>query len=304
MADYSKFDRGLARWLKDVWAKRRKIKNGVNDEGRTEGAWLIYDLYNDPNIQKEDTKKWRTFQKAVKSLSKQYGVPVQPQGDEWKASEFYHFGPDRLPDGSGNWRVYCHIKSPQHKNWSPPATYVLKRMQASDTRIAKFKIAGPQMSKKRHDSMVIWVNSEADALSLINDLKTRFADNFTGSPPPSVKQVATGLGWAKEPSEDHSSPGVDEVWGTDNHSFGSYLAGVILMALEQSWDLKEKDYVEEVRQFFLNVGINPMNPHQLRTMSWEDVKLLAGVANRRLSGTVIPSLAQSKDSTNVFPMQL
>jgi hypothetical protein len=167
-------------------------------------------------------------------------------------------------------------------------------MREGESReVEKFKVAGPGMSPKRGDQIVAWVNSEAAKDALLKKLQT--FSNFDGTPPPGTKLVSAGLGWSKEPtSEDNGSPAVDEVWGTGSHSFGSYLAGVIYMALEQSWNKTEDKYVEELKEFFLNVGIDPAKPELLRTISWDQLKQMAGVANAKV---VISGIG---GQTNVF----
>ena len=305
MADYSAFDNGIVPWLQKVWTKRRTIEQGVRTTGRDEGAWLVYDCYNDPAADPGETDAWTLFREDVRRLTGEYGIGCGPQrGGKWLPDDFYHFG-DNPRQGKGLWRVYAHVKEPRTYNWTPAAVYCLHVMKSLKLEvIEKFKVAGPGMSKDRGDQIVIWVNSEDAKNSTLESLKQTCAGNFDGSVPPGVKQVVPGLGWSKEPTAaDHGSPAVDEVYGTSRHSFGSFLAGVIYMALEQSWSKTEDDYVKELKAFFLNVGIDPANPHVLRSISWEELKHLAGVGNGNIVRTdgAKPTTV-FKDQTNVFPL--
>jgi len=301
MADYSAFEKGLARWLKAVWANRASIKSSVNSKGRTEGAWCVYDCYNNPASSADEGSRWRKFLKLLVEIETTFSVEGRPQDGDTVPNDFYHFGPASLPPGQGEWRVYAHVKAPRNDHWYEPACLLLKLMASGGSGIAKFKVAGPGMAPDRGDQIVVWTNSEQACKKVLEAL-SRMAEHFDGNVPPSVATVVAGLGWAKEPSGAHSSPAINEVWGTAGHSFGSYLSAIIYMALEQSWNGTEDNYVEEVEEFFLNVGVNPMKPHLLRTMSWDDIVRLAQQANRSLSGTVIPSLASGKDSTKVVPI--
>ena len=281
MADYAAVDKGIVPWLQKVWTDRGKIEQGVRTAGRDEGAWLVYDRYNDPTEDPKETEAWTLFRRDSKRLSREYGIACNPQrGQGWVPNEFYHFGANPRP-GKGLWRIYAHVREPRAYNWTPAAVYCLHVMKALNLEvIEKFKVAGPGLSKDRGDQIVIWLNSEDAKNSTLASLAQSVAGNLDGSVPAGVKQVQAGLGWGKEPTAaEHGSPAVDEAYGTSNHSFGSFLAGVIYLALEQSWRKTEDQYVHELTEFFLNVGIDPANPHVLRTISWEELKHLAGVGN-------------------------
>lgn len=303
MADYSAFDRGIVPWLQKVWNDRHTIKAGVLQDGRTDGAWLIYGHYNDPTVDPSDSEAWKLFRQDAKRLIREYGIGCGPQTGSVIPHDFYHFGNNPRP-GKGLWRIYAHVREPRAYNWTPTAVYCLHMMKSLNLEvIEKFKVAGPGMSKDRGDQIVIWLNSEADKNTALESLKQTCANNYDGNVPPGVKQVAAGLGWSKEPAEDHSSPAVDEVWGDSQHSFGSFLAGVIYMALEQSWDRLEDDYVKELTEFFLNVGIEPSSPQLLRTVSWEELKLRAGVANGTIArGGGLNNSTMFTDQTRPFPL--
>jgi len=301
MADYSVFEKGLARWLKAVWAKRASIKSSANSDGRTEGAWCVYDCYNNPLSSADDTKEWRDFYQQLVKLNKEFRVNIAAQEGKMVPNDFFHFGPAALAKGQGEWRVYAHVKTPRNDHWVEPATFLLKQMNAGGSGIAKFKVVGPGMAPDRGDQIVVWTNSDLACKAVLEGF-TKMAGHFDGKVPPSVSTVVAGVGWAKEPNSDHASPAIDEVWGSPQHSFGSYLSGIIYMALEQSWDNDEDRYVYEVEQFFLNVGVNPQQPHLLRTMSWDDIMNLAGLANLSLAGKSIPPLASGKDSTQLVPI--
>lgn len=305
MADYSVFEAGLARWLRAVWAGREKIKKSANEITRTEGAYCVYDLYNNPIASGTDTPQWRAFVKKMGVLKSSFNVSVYPQNRErvWKPNDFYHFGPEMLAAGQGEWRVYAHVKSPRGANWEEPATYLLKLMLGRGGEVAKFKVAGPGMAADRGDQIVVWTNSDRACEVVLKGLSA-MAAHFDGRVPPSVCTVLPGLGWAKEPSDRHASPAIDEAMDGTRHSFGSYLAAIIFMGLEQSWDGTEDHFVYEVEQFFLNVGVDPLRPHLLRTMSWDDILGLAGLANRRLVVTAppLPALAVPRTNTQLVPL--
>jgi hypothetical protein len=305
MADYSAFDKGIIPWLQKVWTDRAAIEQGVRTIGRDEGAWLVYDRYNDPKEDKKETEAWTLFRQDAKRLSKEYGITCGPQkGDPWRPNDFYHFGANPRP-GKGLWRIYAHVKEPRPYNWTPTAVYCLHMMKTMNLEvIEKFKVAGPGFSKDRGDQIVIWVNNEDAKNSTLASLAQSCAGNYDGQVPAGVKQVQAGLGWSKEPTAaDHGSPAVDELYGTDLHSFGSFLAGVIYLALEQSFRGSEENYVNELTEFFLNVGIDPANPHVLRTISWEELKHMAGVGNGNVvrSGLVKPTTVFT-DQTKPFPV--
>lgn len=303
MANYSAFDPGIIPWLRTVWKDRVQIEEGVRDLGRDEGAWQVYDRYNDPAKDTTLTKEWKKFRKDVKRLTGEYGITCGPQTGKWTPDDFYHFGNNPRP-GKGLWRVYAHVKEPRAYNWTPTAVYCLSMMKSLNLAdVEKFKVAGPGMSKNRGDQIVIWLNSESAKDSILKAL-SRLASNFDGNVPPGVKQVQPGLGWGVEPtSEDHGSPAVDEVYGTRNHSFGSYLAGVIYMALEQSWHNTEDRYVEELVEFFLNVGINPAKPNLLRTISWDQLKHMAKLSNAKvITSGIVKQTTVFTNQTQVFPL--
>lgn len=304
MADYSRFDAAIVPWLKTVWKDRAVIEKGVRDRSRQEGAWLIYDRYNDPTYLKERVGAWDSFKRHRDKLISKYGVRCGPQDGEEVSNDFYHFGNNCRP-GKGMWRVYVHVTS-RRINWIPVIDYCLSVMTKKKLEdIEKCKVAGPCMSRDRGDQVVIWVNSEAAKDKTLEDLK-KISDRFGGSVPPGVKQVIPGLGWGVEPSgADHGSPAIDEVYEGQGVSFGSYLAAVIYMALEQSWHKSEEEYVEEQVQFFLNVGVDPKNPHLLRTYSWDQVKQMTQVSNAKLvSSGVGTSSTVFTDKTNVVPSLL
>lgn len=310
MADYSAFSPEIRPWLQKVWKEKGQIEQVVRtydkkrglQAGRAEGAGQVYDRYNDPAVNKQETLEFREFMGDAIGLSDSYNIVLAPQGGEWAPHNFYHFG-ENPRAGKGLWRVYAHVKSPRSKNWMPTAEYCLTLMRKGEERdVEKFKVAGPGMSDNRGDQIVIWVNSEAAKDSMLKQLQT--FSNFDGNPPPGIKQISPGLGWGKEPTaQDNASPAVDEVSGTSNHSFGSYLSGVIYMALEQSWKKTEDSYVEELTEFFLNVGIDPAKPHLLRTISWDELKQMAGVTNAKVVTSGIgKQTTVFTDKTSPFPL--
>jgi len=338
MADYSSFDTAIVPWLKKVWQDKAQIEQAVRipesdaqtdaaaavlkgesvqvvtagqkvltqlkRDSRKEGAWQVYDRYNDPTPAKENLEAWQSFLKHKGKLVSKYGISGDPQTRKEIPNDFYHFGAG-CRQGKGMWRIYVHITN-RRKNWIRVIDYCLSVMTKRRLEdIEKCKVAGPGLSKDRGDQVVIWVNSEAVKDSTLEALK-KMSDCFGGSVPPGVKQVVPGLGWGVEPAEaEHGSPAIDEVWDGEGVSFGSYLAAVIYMALEQSWHKTEDGYVEELVQFFLNVGVDPKNPHLLRTYSWEQVKQMTQVSNAKLvTSGVSASSTVFTDRTNMLPTVL
>lgn len=304
MADYTAFEPGLAEWLRLVWGARAQIKAGANQWGREEGAGRVYDLYNDPAQDTRATQEWRDFVAILNYFYRKFGLDFWPQDGDWVPHEFYHCSVAPLTPDQGHWRIYGNLASPRNDAMQAPVDLLMTLLVDGGHGVAKFKVAGPGMSTARGDQLVVWMNSEAACTNLLNTL-AGYHGCFAGNVPFSVATVAPGLGWAKEPVRGATmSPAIDEVNNADKHSFGSYLAAIIYMGLEQSWDDDEQSYVDEVEEFLLNVGVQPRSPHLLRTLSWVDIRLLAHQANLRLTPLqrVLPPLAVAVDPTHPVPM--
>ena len=304
MADYSRFEARMVPWLRKVWTDRLMIKEEVmsTDQAgaRKEGAWQVYERYNDPARFRlsDDHPAWKEFQLTLKTLTWFFGIePSDGRGPD----SFFHF-----LNGirQGSWRVYAHLAEPWAQNWKLVAEYCLRNMTHGRHDIVEFKVAGPGMSKKRGDQFVIYLADQLAMERALSELRSQIPQCFAGSVPPGVKQLVPGLGWSVEPvAEEHGSPAVNEVWNNETVSFGTYLSAVIYMALEQSWQKSEEDYVNELIEFFLNVGIDPANPHLLRTISWEQLKQMAAVSNARVvTSGIAATTTIFTDKTKQFPL--
>jgi hypothetical protein len=303
MADYSRFDVSIVPWLQRVWADRDLIRHevlleAVPTDARKEGAWQVYERYSDPTRIKlrSGNPDWEKFQMTLNTLKWFFGIPWTGGPD---ADSFFHF---LRGIRQGYWRVYAHLADPWADNWELVAKYCLRNMTHGHNDIVEFKVAGPGI-KRRSDQIVIYLVNEPAMERAINDLRSQMPQCFAGSVPPGVKQVVPGLGWSKEPLEaEHGSPAVNEIWNNQTLSFGSYLSAVIYMALEQSWQKTEADYVHELIEFFLNVGIDPANPQLLRTFSWEQLKQFAQVSNAKIATSgIAPTTIVFTDKTKPFP---
>ncbi len=150
--------------------------------------------------------------------------------------------------------------------------------------------------------MVIWLKDDKSMDSMLQSLKADplMACRFSGSVPPGVKQVAPGLGYSAEPDILDRSPAIEEVYRRKTVSFGEYLAGVIYLALEQSWNGNENDYVDKLFDLFLHLRIDPKHPHLLRSISEEEFQMMVNnaqgkIARQRL--TPQPSSGVIRDET-------
>src|SRR5271168_5231875 len=108
MADYSSFDTAIVPWLKKVWQDKAQIEQAVRipesdaqtdaaaavlkgesvqvvtagqkvltqlkRDSRKEGAWQVYDRYNDPTPAKENLEAWQSFLKHKGKLVSKYGI--------------------------------------------------------------------------------------------------------------------------------------------------------------------------------------------------------------------------------------
>jgi HopA1 effector protein family len=283
MADYSRFEPSLSSWLQKVWASRAEIKQDVMlyaDEpelarfARKSGANAVYDLYNTSAKVNVDDDDWKRFQARLKVLEDHYHIPYRTSHGFVKDS-WFSFAVD--PSEQGSWRIYLRFKDPISK-WVRVALYCLNNVCAHRIKgIVEFKVAGPGLSKERGDHMVIYLKDRKSVDSTLEFLKTdpEMSGLFSGNVPAGVKQVAPGLGFSAEivPRLD-DSPAINEVWNNEPLSFGSYLAGVIYMALEQSWDKTEDHYVDELLKYFLQLRIDPRHPHLLRSIPEEEFQMM------------------------------
>lgn len=310
MADYSRFDATIIPWLQKVWDNHEFIEQTVNrtppDEfPRKEGAWLIYGYYNDPYgwRMNSDDAELNKFHMKLRSLQWFFGIPFSPESSsaqgEIKSNDFFHF----RGCGTGPYRVFVNVAKPRSEHWEQVAKHCLRDMTHGRRDIVEFKVAGPGFST-RTDQIVIYLATLASLQPTLDGLQVRCSESIGGEVPPGVKQIAPGLGWSAEPSKDeHGSSKIDEIWVGETHSFGSYLSAVILMALEQSWHRTEDTYVTKLLENFLLLGIDPANPHLLRSLTPEQMKHMASVDNTKVvMAGVTPSTTVFTNMTQRFPL--
>lgn len=284
MADYSRFDPAIVPWLKEVWKLRKDIKLDAETISRKMGAIRVYWLYSGPDAEgtmNSSEQDFLDFQGELRALVWFFHIPFTWVG-KLAPDAFFHF---LTPGGSaGSRRIYARVKPPRDKNWTEVARFCLRNMTHGRKDITEFKVAGPAAASTRPDQIVIYLEDQKAVETVIEEMQVKMPGWFEGSLPPGVKCVTSGLGWSAEPTaNEHGSPAVDEIWKGETLSFGSYLAAVIYMALEQSWaGNDENKFVEELITFFLNVGVDPARPHLLRTISWTELKQMAAVSNAKI----------------------
>lgn len=315
MADYSQFDPALASWLQKVWKERvsiqremisqwvliAKLKKEEGNEGfdpaasaRKMGADEIYGFYNPGTDDKPGNEGWAMFELMLDLLKRRHGIEWETSNG-WISDSWFAV---KREFGNHKWRIYLRFVEPL-TGWGRVAQYCLQDMDRKG--VVEFKVAGPGISKQRGDHMVIWLKDDKSIDSMLQSLKADrlMACRFSGSVPPGVKQVAPGLGYSAEPdSVQDPSPLIEKLYKRNCVSFGEYLAGVIFLALEQSWNGNENDYVEKLLDMFLHLRIDPKQPHLLRNISEEEFRLIVKNAQGKIvSQRLTPEPSTGKDET-------
>jgi hypothetical protein len=311
MADYSQFDPGLQRWLKQVWERRLKIKKNVMKWsdlmdaafGRKSGANKVYDIYNSSEKVEVGDDLWEIFQCKLEILERRHGIKYTPYPKFCKDAWFHFVG--KSPKTPVLWRIYLRFVDPL-TTWGHVAQYCLKSMAASNN-IVEFKVAGPGLSKERSDHMVIMMKDVKSMDNILDVLRTdpRMSGLFAGSVPAGAKQVAPGVGWAAQPLSLDGSAEMAKLWKDESLSFGSYLSGVIYMALEQSWDKNEDHYAKELLEFFHSLGIDPKRPHLLRLIPEAQLQMMVNNAQVKIvQGKLAPQPTSGViiDQTHPLPI--
>ena len=283
----AQFNPTLRPWLRRVWQDRSIILTGAQQNGREEGSWLVYDRYNDP-AETAHTADFADFMRAMNTLWDDHDDVIESltsQKRDIVPNTFYHFNChnyDALQHLSTK-RIYARTSGWQ--NSVQVARLVLAEMRATEG-VQKFKIKGPGLSEDRCDSVVIWLTSELAVLHLLMVLK-RQPGLYSGSVPPGVKQVIAGLGWAEEPPETGAGDQLTVLWNSRTHSYGSYLAGLIFFALEQTSKTGILDDQHGYREFlgrtllyFGTANVSPTDCHRLRRRN--ELEHMRAVTNHRL----------------------
>src|SRR5262245_1029926 len=138
--------------------------------------------------------------------------------------------------------------------------YKVLELRSTVAGFQKLKVTGPEMSANRHDNVVIWLTGQDAVQRFLPHLgKDDFTQHYGNSTPPGTKQVRAGLAWANEPPETANGAPLSTLWGSIQHSFGSYLAGCIYIGLEKAWDKKEPEYLDAVLKMFEMANVDPKN---------------------------------------------
>lgn len=266
MADYDSFQPNLRPWLKAVWKGRSGIAAGVRKKGRTEGAWLVYDLYNDPHNQ--TSNHFKLFLECISEFQDEYAVSVFPQGGKVVDTDFYHMEPDGYDESKSKSRIYVSTKGQSKgddtfmSQWANALciAYKVLELRSTVTGFQKLKVTGPAMSANRHDNVVIWLTGQPAVEAFLVHMRTdEISQHFGNSTPPGTKQVMPGLAWANEPPTTSPSHKLSTLWGSVQHSFGSYLAGCIFLGLERTWNKTESDFLDAVLKMFEMANVDPEN---------------------------------------------
>lgn len=278
MATLSDFTPALRPWLQAVWNNAAIVLGSAKKKGHTEGAWLVYDLYNPPGSVKVPDLAADLFRFRLDQYRRIYNeIKIASQNGKNALDDFYHFD-RKAKTYEPYFRIYARTKKPAHDNAIGLANQVLLLMRSYDG-ITKFKIAGPGMPEERADSMVIWLPHQIAVSYVLMHMKkepfARYYKQEDHCTPYGTKQVKPGLAWAGEPPRTSSNPqhgtyNLTAVWRRDNHSFGSYVAGAIylgLLMITNDFKLARErtinDFLASVLQQFRAATVDANAPHKL-----------------------------------------
>jgi hypothetical protein len=276
MANYTDFQPALAGWLKKVWDQRKHIKSGAAQLGHAEGAWRVYDLYNDPG--KVATDAFEEFKRCIAEFEDEYDVQIKSQTGQDIPDDFYHMEPPDYDSSKSNSRIYVKVVEPIWLHALLVALEVLE-LRKKHRGFQKLKVAGPGMSPNRGDSVVVWLTDDVAVRAFLLDMVGEdFLRHYGAETLPGIKRVRPGLGWADEPPKTDPDHPVTKVFKTTQHSFGSYLAGFIYLALNHTWSKSEGAYLDKVLSVFAFGKIDPKNPSNV-TMTSETLDFKEHLAN-------------------------
>jgi hypothetical protein len=291
MADLSAFHSSLHAWLKDVWENRTNILVAARAAGDTkEGMYQVYDLYNAPGKVRVSDRDFDDFIAQCRAYAANNGFQCSPQNGDWVPGDFYHFerpGQSRRQQAgtvSLENRIYVHTQVPLRAHAMPVVKLLLETARGYDG-IVKLKVAGPGMNPRRKDTIVIWLQHEIAVQWLLKRMKENaYTAHYDGDTPPGVKPVMAGLGYATEPPRVSATHPVFRETGMEAHSFGTYLASGIFMALRTLPKSKQNDggaFLAWLLEIFQRIGVNPKAPHQF-TLRSNEMGHMAFVANHTL----------------------
>jgi len=309
MAGYAAFQANLKPWIEGVWKTKIHIMQGVREKGRKEGAWRVYDLYNDPATQ--TASHFQLFKECIVEFKDEYKLTVAPQKGKWVENDFYHMEPAGYDPQKDKSRIYVNVKGQSKgddtfmSQWANALCVAYKALDLSATLTGfqKLKVSGPGLSPKRHDNVVIWLTGQqAVEAYLLKMRDENFTRHFGATTPPGTKQVMPGLAWANEPPETAKGHKLSTLWEEVQHSFGSYLAGCIFLGLEQSHEKTEPVFLDAVLAMFKMAGVDPMNAQSVG-ISRAEQQQREFLTNMKATGK---SLTTGGDSTSpmVVPTKL
>lgn len=232
--------------------------------GIEEGAWQIYDRYNAPGNQ--NAPHFLQFMVAAKAIVRRanrrgQGMRLIPQGGQEISDDFYHFIP--VPSvGGAAYRIYIHTAQPVTMRALPIISMIVDLMKVRPGLNA-VKVAGPGMAAARRDTIVIYIRDEMLVPWMVRQLRTGAYAGYAVDPVPSgTKRVHTGISWAEEPPLTQYGDGshLSEIWRTNQHSYGSYIAGCLYRAL-QSNPTTQAIFLDRVIIAMRDAKVEPTNPH-------------------------------------------
>lgn len=234
--------------------------------GPVEGAWQVYDRYNRPGAQVTPLDRFVHFLVAARGIVRRanqrgQGMRLAPQTGREIPDDFYHFLPVPRVGGAA-YRVYVRTAQPVTLRALPIVSMVVDRMRDRPA-IDEVKVAGPGMPAERRDTIVIYIRDEMLVPWMIRELRTSEFAGFTLDPVPSgTKRMHPGISWAEQPPDTTVGDGtfLTELWGNGRHSFGSYLAGCIFLALFGD-PPSEARFLDFVIATFREAGVDPRKPH-------------------------------------------
>jgi hypothetical protein len=289
MANITDFDPTLKGWLETIWRDRHMILMEGRTKGGDEGMWQIYDRYNVPGDRAVSDPDFLAFIQECRTIAATTGFVVKPQTGKEVPDDFYHFERashrQKVTAGavSMNDRIYVHTKDPVTTHALPLAKLLLEMAKDYDG-LVKLKVAGPGMPAARKDTIVIWLQHEYAIQFVLKRMKqTDFTSHYGGDTPPGIKVVVPGLGFGKEPPEiDANHPVAQGSGGETNHSYGTYLASGIFLALRSTpHPLTLEKFLDRLLAVFRDIGVDPKKPQEIRNDK-RDFKHMNFVTNHTL----------------------
>lgn len=254
-ADAAFFDAELERFRAEA-ARRAGAPFEVVAQGRSRAAALTFVHFNPPD--------YTTARQACQFMADRFGATGHER--DRQAALRHH---ERM-------KTYCRL----YLNLADPISVSGLRAMAAmvlykyrygpgrpDPNIVKGKIAGPGMDPDRPDRAIVWFKNDRARWAFTKGLlefmpECAFRDDLA----PGIQRVAPGVGWAGEPPESGKADEITTIWRSQKHSYGSYIAGALFLALE---DVRfgaghgRADFLDRVRDRFRALGISQMQPYRI-----------------------------------------